>query len=146
MYTAQYSTSIAPCNHCSQETNISLHGWIDIDYRDELIGRGINKEEASKQALASAIRHQRKTDAQPFVVGYLCPQHLLEATREALRFDTITPALVSIYSQFAPGLTLVIFDKNHEDGITSPTASVGRYRDIHHFKEVYTQLDKEGKI
>lgn len=146
MYTAQYSSTVGTCGHCETQTNILLQGWIDIAYRDELITRGFSKEDASRQAVANAIRHQRKLDAKPFTTGYLCTQHLLESMLVALRFDTVTPALASIHSRFVPGLILVIFDKNREDEVTRPTATVGEYNDIHHFIEVYTQLDEEGKI
>jgi hypothetical protein len=146
MYTAEYVTTPAQCGHCLRQTDICLHGWIDIEYRDELVGRGFSLEEASRQAIGNAIRHQRKLDAQPFSIGYLCSEHLLSAMRVALRFETVIPALTSIHKRFVPGLTLVIFDKNREDAITRPTATVGEYRDIHHFKQIYTQLDEEGKI
>ena len=146
MYTAEYSSASARCTHCEMQTNILLRGWIDIAYRDELVGRGLNLEYASQLALGSAIRHQKKPDAQPFATGYICSEHLLDAMRVALRFDTVTLALRSIHSRFVPGLMLVIFDKNRKDEITDPTASVGEYRDIHHFVEVYTQLDEEGRI
>jgi hypothetical protein len=147
MYTAEYSSTMAECTHCEAQTNICLQSWIDIAYRDELIGRGFTLEYASQLAVGSAIRHQRKPDAQPFATGYICSQHLLDAMRVALRFDMVTSALRSIHSRFVPGRMLVIFDKNrHVRERTDPTATVGEYRDIHHFVEVYTQLDEEGQI
>jgi hypothetical protein len=146
MYTAEYVSKTAPCTHCGVSTNIRLDGWIDIQYRDEIVGRGFSVEDASRLAIGNAIRHQRNLEAQPFATGSICSRHLLDAMREALRFDTVTSALQSIHRRFVPGLMLVIFDKNRKDEITQPTASVGEYRDIHHFVEVYTQLDEEGKI
>lgn len=146
MYTAEYSSTSAPCTHCEEATTILLQSWIDIQYRDEIVGRGFSVEDASRLAIGNAIRHQRNPGAQPFATGYICSQHLLDAMRVALRFDTVTPALRSIHSRFVAGRMLVIFDKNRKDEITDPTASVGEYRDIHHFVEIYTQLDEEGEI
>lgn len=146
MYTAVYSSTSAPCTHCEKETPILLQSWIDIEYRDEIVGRGFSIEDASRLAIGNAIRHQRNPDAQPFAVGYICSQHLLDSMRVALRFATITPDLKQLHSRFVAGRMLVIFDKNRKDEITDPTATVGEYHDIHHFFEVYTHLDEEGQI
>ena len=141
MLIATHQATQATCKHCEKPTDIYLESWVNVDYREELEGRGIEKEYAAKLAMGVSIRHQRKEGSEPYDGAYLCTYHLLETTRRALNmtdFSQIMPYLQA----FTPSMKYIIFDKNEQDERTTPKLTVGPYQDIWHFFRVYDELEQ----
>lgn len=139
MLLAYHEPGTRPCKHCGTPTTIKIESWVNVDYRMELEARGINTEYASQLALAASIRHQQQPNSKPHDTAYLCERHLLEATRRAL--NEVDISLIRFYyDKFTPDMKYIVFDKNEEDERTAPKLTVGPYRDIKHFLEVYDEL------
>jgi hypothetical protein len=139
MLVASHHTEPAVCKHCQKPTDIYMESWVNVDYREELEGRGIEKEYAARLAMAASIRHQQKPGSTPYDGVYLCTYHLLETTRRALNmtdFSQIMPYLQA----FTPTTRYIIFDQNEQDEHTAPKLTVGPYQDIWHFFSVYDEL------
>lgn len=137
-----YVEEVELCSHCNAPTNILMEGWIDNDYMLELQNRGINKEYASQLATASSIRHQQKKDGKPYHLRYLCKNCLIESSIKILN-ETSYKGIIDMMQQFNTNMRYIIFDKNKDDEITSPTLLVADFKDIHAFLEAYDELEEQ---
>jgi hypothetical protein len=112
---------------------------LNIEYKQELEDRGINKEYATQLAMASSIKHQRKPDSKPYDGVYLCDEHLIEVVRVTLQAED-TSAIRELYTKFIGSNTLLVFDKNEKDEEMAPRAAVSDCQDIYQFFEKYEEV------